>query len=235
MGRVISTLLSMQPIGTIAFQFDVAFKKLSLLRGSAGTGASQRTIEYPWVISQVKNIQYGSLVLDLGCSESLFSNVLLSKGFSVVGLDLRDYPFRSKKMTFVKKNVLNTELPTGIFDVIIAVSTIEHVGLHEYSQSVIDENGDIRAINELRRILKPKGVILITTPYIENREPETLLGRTYNRQRLQKLVGEFKILKEDYFYPNRQRERLSWVKMTRKQIDLQIFSEPGLACLILKP
>jgi SAM-dependent methyltransferase len=138
-------------------------------------------------------------------------------------------------MTFVKRNVLDTGLATGIFDAVIAVSTIEHVGLHEYTQSIMNDYGDVCAIQELYRILKPQGILLLTTPYMVGKEPEILLGRIYNRHRLQELISSFKIVKEEYFYPTRQGRIISWVKMDRDQIDLQSFSEPGLACLILQP
>ena len=65
----------------------------------------------------------------------------ISKGFMVMGLDIRDYPFKSKKLMFIKKNVMNTGLPDAILDVVTAFSTIEHVGFNEYTQTLIDDNG----------------------------------------------------------------------------------------------
>jgi SAM-dependent methyltransferase len=41
--------------------------------------------------------------------------------------------------------------------------TIEHVGLGRYGDE-IDPAGDIRAINELKRVLKPDGNLLFVTP-----------------------------------------------------------------------
>jgi hypothetical protein len=61
-----------------------------MLTGLAGPEASQRTIEYPWVLSQVKGIQRDSLILDCGCSESLLSCILISHDFAVVGLSTRE-------------------------------------------------------------------------------------------------------------------------------------------------
>jgi SAM-dependent methyltransferase len=175
-GRIMSTVLSIQPVGTVAFKLNVAFKKISMRAGTAGPGACQRVIEYPWVLSQIKDVKDGSLVLDLGGAESLLGHMLVSQGFRVIGLDIRDYLFRNKNMTFIKRNVMDTGLPNGILDAVIAVSTIEHVGLNEYTQSMIDDYGDMKAMKELRRILKPRGIMIITTPYIGNKNPVVSLG-----------------------------------------------------------
>lgn len=235
-GRTMSIALSMQPIGAVTFKLNVAIKRISVcITGSAGPGANQRIIEYPWVLSQIKKVKRGSLVLDFGCAESLLSHMLISKGFMVMGLDTRDYPFKSKKLMFIKKNVMNTGLPDAILDVVTAVSTIEHVGLNEYTQTLLDDYGDMKAMKELCRLLKPQGIMLLTTPYVENKKIVESLGRSYNRQRLQELISDFQTITEDYFYPRRNGKALCWVKMSREEIDQQNFVEPGLACLVLKP
>lgn len=234
-GRTISAALSMQPIGAATFKLNVAIKTISVRAGSAGLGASQRIIEYPWVISQIKKVKRGSLVLDFGCAESLLSHMLISQGFIVMGLDIRDYPFKSKKLIFIKKNVTNTGLPDAILDVVTAVSTIEHVGLKEYTQTLEDDDGDMKAMKELCRVLKPHGLMLLTTPYVANKKLVESLGRIYNRQRLEELIGDFQLITEDYFYPRRVGKALCWVKMSREEIDQQNFVDPGLACLVLKP
>jgi hypothetical protein len=41
--------------------------------------------------------------------------------------------------------------------------TIEHIGLGRYGDE-LDSNGDIKAIDELKRVLKPNGNLLIVTP-----------------------------------------------------------------------
>jgi len=43
---------------------------------------------------------------------------------------------------------------------------VEHVGLGAYGQTILDEDGNIKAVKELWRILKPRGIMFITTPFI---------------------------------------------------------------------
>ena len=117
-------------------------------------GWSQRAMEYPWVIESLRFVPRGGLILDVGCAESLLSHELIARGFRVVGIDIRDYPFKDNRMLFLKRNIMDTCLSDSIFDAILIVSTIEHVGLESYGQTVKDTDGDLRAMNEFTRILK---------------------------------------------------------------------------------
>lgn len=230
-GTIASRVLSLPAFGSWAFKVSVLTKRLLLLMGVW----SQRAVEYPWVLKQIESVEPGSFTLDVGCAESLLSHVLIFKKLTVVGLDLRDYPFVNRNMVFVKRNVMDTKLHSDKFDVIIAVSTIEHLGLNVYSQLKLDNNGDVKGIEELRRILKPGGILILTTPYIGSHPIRVYLSeRNYNRYTLEKLLKGFQIVKEEYFYPKRIRSRLHWMKMDREKIDQQKFTEPGLACLVLK-
>jgi len=65
----------------------------------------------------------------------------------------------------------------GTFDKIFSVSVIEH----------ISEEGDIKCIKELSRVLKPGGIIVLTTPigndYKENWVMRDVYGKKYSGQR----------------------------------------------------
>ena len=54
-GRTMSVALSMQPIRAVTFKLNVAIKRISVCAGSAGQGANQRIIEYPWVSPNQKS------------------------------------------------------------------------------------------------------------------------------------------------------------------------------------
>jgi len=101
---------------------------------------------------------------------------------------------------------------------------------------VKDTDGDLRAMNELTRILKPQGIIILTTPYI-GKVPlrVTSFERIYNRERLSELTRGLRIIKEDYFYPLRRGKRLYWLRLSKEEMDKQTFmEEAGIACLVLK-
>jgi len=94
--RIVSTLLSSLPFGRLAFRFSIALKVLSLSRGCW----SQRAVEYPWVLKELKLLKPGATVLDVGCAESLLSHELIARRYMVVGIDIREYPF--KNMTYAR-------------------------------------------------------------------------------------------------------------------------------------
>lgn len=124
--QIVSKLLSCLPLGRLAFRISIAAKRISSLGGSY---IDERAIEYPWILEQLKLLEKDSIVLDVGCAEITLSHELLARKFRVVGIDIREYPFKNKRMHFVKRSVLNTGLKDNIFDSIIMVSTIEHIAL----------------------------------------------------------------------------------------------------------
>lgn len=229
--RIFLRTLSLTGFGRLAFWSSVAVKCLSLFFGSW----SQRAVEYPWVLRQLKLLKPGALILDVGCAESVLSHELVARKFRVVGIDIRDYPLKNKSMHFIKRNVLNTGLSDNIFDAVVLVSTLEHIGLKAYGQKIIDNEGDVRALKELYRILKPGGYLLLTTPFIGN-QPFRITGfeRNYNIQRLMELTENFESIIEDYFYPELRRRRLIWIKLNKEKAGKMVFLNPGIACLVLK-
>jgi len=68
------------PLGVVAFWVSVLGKWFGLLHG----GWSQRVVEYPWVLRQLRVfVPRGARVLDVGCSESVLNHVLLYMGYEV--------------------------------------------------------------------------------------------------------------------------------------------------------
>ena len=54
--------------------------------------------------------------------------------------------------------------PDENFDAVIAVSTIEHIGLGAYGDP-FQEGADARVVKEIHRVLKPGGRLILTTPF----------------------------------------------------------------------
>ena len=155
-------LLALYPIGRILFWISIELKSYLFYLVN-----EVRAIEYPWVVENLRFVPRGDLILDVGCAESLLSHELIARGFRVVGIDIQDYPFKDKRMIFLKRNIMDNHLPDNIFDAIVMVSTIEHIGLRSNGQTVEDTNGDLRTMNELARILKHQRIIILTTPTSE--------------------------------------------------------------------
>lgn len=95
--------------------------------------------------------------LEVGCGLGYFSQKALSKKAQVTGVDVGKnlISICKKKMPkgkFVLASALDLPFKDNSFDIVLCTEVIEHV---EYPE---------KAINELIRVTKPKGKILITTP-----------------------------------------------------------------------
>jgi len=130
----------------------------------------ERVVEIPWVEKRIK----GKVILDVGCCESNFCLYLAKKGYTVYGVDYNDYDIEYNKdeyknFTFVKWDV--TSMPpfeNEFFDTVYAISTLEHVGLGFYGDT-INRFGDVIAMMNIKNLTKKGGRILVTLPYGKGR------------------------------------------------------------------
>lgn len=128
-----------------------------------------RCIEYPWCAANYN----GELnILDVGSAKA---DVYWIKWFE--GLDanvyLADYDvieYKSDKLKKVQCDIRRTNFEDDYFDVVFAVSVLEHIGLADpqvknTDKPEVDDLGDLRAFQELIRVLKPGGKLFLTVPF----------------------------------------------------------------------
>lgn len=169
------------------------FNKMPRLRDKLfQISINERIVEIPWVHSQIK-IERGK-ILDVGCYSSKLPIELASLGHEVWGIDVRNYPLKHPNFTFVQGDICKTSFPSDFFDIITAVSTIEHIGMAVYNDPKYPD-GDKKAIKEMRRILKPGGVIIMTIPFGKR---AITWYRTYDLPTLKELLHGLKIEKIEY-------------------------------------
>lgn len=232
-------LLSTLGLGRFGLRVTIWAKHFLLFFGLGHPDS--RVVEYPWVL---KHLRKGRLkVLDAGCTGSLLSHELIARRYRVVGIDIREYTWKNHRMQFCKRDIRRTELPSELFDIVIAVSTIEHLGLNiydQYSDAGSLLSGDIEAIQELHRILKRGGLLVLTTPFM-GKGPFRILGwdRRYDETSLRKLVKDFDVIKETYFvciHSKKCLRRFSFLEVWKERIHKVKFDElyPGVACLVLQ-
>jgi 2-polyprenyl-3-methyl-5-hydroxy-6-metoxy-1,4-benzoquinol methylase len=140
--------------------------RLRLLRRSFGRSAklvvSEQIVENAWVLSQLRDDD--RRVLDFGGVESVLPLQLSALGKHVSVLDARRYAFTHANLQSIQADILAQPLPfTEPFDVVISISTIEHVGLSRYGDSA-DKGGDRRAVDALWGAVRPGGRLLATVP-----------------------------------------------------------------------
>jgi SAM-dependent methyltransferase len=162
-------------------------------KGPQVAGITERILEHIYVHTHLPRPP--ARLLDLGCSESTNAIEMASLGFEVVGVDLRCLPLSHPNFTMVQANLADMPFEDESFDVAVALSTIEHVGLGWYTE---EERGssDEQVIAEVLRLLKPGGRFIVTTPF--GRRTVTPVHRIYDRARLDQMLHGFRVVDKGY-------------------------------------
>jgi len=102
------------------------------------------------------------MVLDVGCSSGYISSFLVKKGIRVFGIDINRQKVALSKNESIEVIVgdISRSLPykTGSFDAVLAGEIIEHLRDTDYF------------MEEIHRVLKDKGTLVVTTPNLVNLE-----------------------------------------------------------------
>ena len=121
--------------------------------------------EYPWALDRAC-LAPGSRVLDAGCGASIFPVFLakLEHQVSAVDLEVPEGLDRAHGVTIDYRRAGLTELPfpDRHFDAVFCISVIEHLG----------HQGVPHALQELRRVVRPGGRLLLTTDFYEDADAE---------------------------------------------------------------
>ena len=160
-----------------------------------GVGLDERVVEFPWLFTR----DLAGTVLDAGSTlnhahvlprivprvDDLHIVTLAPEaeahpdlGVSYVFADLRDLPLRD-----------------DTYDVVVSISTLEHVGMDTShfggttTRAADPEAETERAVAELRRVLKPSGVIYLTVPF--GRRDDFGWLRVFDADALDGLVAAF--------------------------------------------
>lgn len=149
------------------------FRALEPLPDDFGYGYDERVIEYPWVLARLDKPE-GSL-LDAGSAlnhEYLLGHPAL-KNKKIVIYNLSPEKFiEHSNNSYIFGDLRHTILRDELFDEIVCISTLEHIGMNNtmlYSKDVrfneLKLNDYLIVLKEFKRLLKPGGMLLITVPY----------------------------------------------------------------------
>lgn len=158
---------------------------------------NERILEKTFVIHSLarfydsKNIE----ILDVGASESILSYELASFNYSVTAIDIRPIALSHPKLKFVKSDICQPVFSPSSFDCVIALSTLEHIGLGWYGDKK-GNNYDLEAVKQINLLLKPEGIFMLTVPY--GRKAVTPVHRIYDQESLQKLTQDFTVMQISY-------------------------------------
>ena len=137
-------------------------EQLSWLQAPAGT--DERVIEIPWVLSRL--VATGR-VLEVGYAfaEAPYLAGLLGSRVDLVGVDLAERDVEG--MERLVADVRSLPLADRSVDQVLLVSTLEHVGADNTAYGLAAEDDPasrLAALEELGRVLRPAGRMLVTVP-----------------------------------------------------------------------
>jgi len=162
----------------------------------------EATPERIW-LDHVKRYEFASryakekVALDIACGTGYGSSlILLSGAKKVMGVDISpeavDFArtkYKMSELEFTVGNILNIDFPRNYFDLVLCFETIEHVKNPE------------KACSELQRVLKPDGLLTISSPNRKLTSPGKSINDSPSNlfHTIEYLPHEFLLLLNKYF------------------------------------
>ena len=156
----------------IEWQLDI-FRAEQLPAGY-GTGLDERAVEYPWFFARLKESHHR--ILDAGSSLNHYDLLNLGlwqkRDLHITTLAYEGRPKARTQPVYVYEDLRAMSYPNEFFDVVVCISTLEHIGMDNTMLYTNDEakkenavNTYMRAVDEMKRVLKHGGALYLTVPY----------------------------------------------------------------------
>jgi SAM-dependent methyltransferase len=167
----------------------------------------ERVIEYPWVISRLMDSP--TRLLDAGSTlnqPSLLDLAIFGRKSIVICTLAPEGTVRRASVSYLYGDLRQTILKDQVFDEIVCISTLEHIGLDNTLIYTRDEHYKeshpfdyLVALRELRRLLAPGGQLLLTVPY--GRYQDCGWMQQFDREMLEDVIRVFDgELRDQAFY-----------------------------------
>jgi SAM-dependent methyltransferase len=133
-------------------------------RLQAPPDTDERVIEIPWVLARLAT----GRVLEVGHAHAelaYLAALVAEQPGELVGVDLAEADISG--MDTVCADVRELPFDDRSFDQVLLVSTLEHVGADNSVYGLdleVDTPGPLTALRELRRVLHPRGSLIVTVP-----------------------------------------------------------------------
>lgn len=203
---------------------------------------SERLVEYPFLQRNLISTTTKARILDVGSAEPRMALSIGKHNISnsdIACIDINQIaPENTEFFAFLRMDSRNLGFRDELFDQIICISTIEHIGIPSAISETFDVDGDIKTISECYRVLKKGRTVILTLPYSDIKEQKKEY-RIYDRISLDNLISIFSIIKKEFYLYNGGK----WSKCDNQSvIDIgsdEYYLPPYLhsnvcACLLLK-
>lgn len=151
---------------------EKSFSANNLPRGY-GFRLDERIIEYPWLFSRLPTGE--GRLLDAGSTLNfefiLEQPALREKKIDICTLAPEGRCYWRRGISYLYEDLRALPFHDELFDWIVCLSTIEHVGMDnalyagDRGKEQSKPNDYLRAVKELKRVLKPGGVVYLSAPF----------------------------------------------------------------------
>jgi 2-polyprenyl-3-methyl-5-hydroxy-6-metoxy-1,4-benzoquinol methylase len=179
---------------------------------------SEQIVENPLVLMNIRTSD--RTVLDFGGVESVLPLQLSALGLKVTVLDQRAYALAHPNLTVVCRDILDeTSSFDECFDVVVTISTVEHLGLGSYGD-IVDEDADFKGVRRLWSWVKPGGRLMATVPVGKAMIHRNF--RVYDQLRLSKVFPSSTVIR---YFMKETREAI-WSETSESIAFSKVFSNP---------
>jgi ubiquinone/menaquinone biosynthesis C-methylase UbiE len=153
---------------------------------------NEATTEHLHRYAMAMELAGGKNVLDIACGEGYGTNLLAGKAAQVTGMDIDTLTIKKAAEKYQQENIQFTEanaekIPAAdnTFDLVISFETLEHVTEQQLM------------IQEIKRVLKKDGILLLSTPDKKNYSDATGYKNPFHKKELYR--NEFESLLQASF------------------------------------
>lgn len=173
------------------------FKKGERLPQQFGVGFDERCVEYPWLLAHLHDGR--EIVLDAGAALNhdfiLTHAIFKNKVIHIVTLAPEPNCFWQEGISYLFHDLREIPIRDDYYDTIACLSTLEHVGcdntLYTRGDGPVEHRPEdfLLVMQELRRVLKPRGTLLFTVPYGGRRHFGTF--KQFDRELISRAITSF--------------------------------------------
>lgn len=194
----------------------------------------------------------GSQVLEVGAHDEAIANMLADAGYRVMGVDLREYNpndsdnkgpkpkcnYNFYRADFCDLPQMSLEGWLGSWDVLIAISCIEHFGLGTYQEGPPHPYYDVIAMRTAWQLLREGGHCYVTVPYGGEFLQVGTHWRVYDALALtERIIQDFGIVEAEVFVADRCRidgQERKWGDPITWEEAGRFFGKPPHVSVLLK-
>lgn len=167
-------------------------------------------------------IKDGDNVLDIGCGNGRFLEILKGKSFQYTGIDSSESFIKQAREaygglgTFVHGDALALPFSDNSFDAVVLFGVLHHIPSKRYRKQFLAE---------ARRVLKPEGVMILTVWNLWNER----LTPVILKHMAQKLLGRSNLDFKDVFLPFGKKENIRYLHAFTKSELARLLKNSGFA------